>query len=91
MSSNRLPVVAFRASRAGVWAPTPSFFTRPPPSPTAHGHLQRPPKGENMAGWCKVLNVYVFESRKKETIIERKPVNRRMDRRKLFQNCSQGK
>lgn len=66
MSSNRLPVGAFRASWTGVWAPAPSLLTCPPPSPTAHGHLQSPPKAENMVGWSKVLNVYMLEKTKKE-------------------------
>lgn len=38
--ANRLSIVAFRASGAGVRASPPPFLTRPPPSPTAHGHLQ---------------------------------------------------
>lgn len=40
--SNRLPIAAFRACGAGVGTSAPSLLTRPPPSPTAHGHLQRP-------------------------------------------------
>ena len=54
--SNRLSVVAFRSSGAGVRASTPSLFTCPPPSPTAHGHLQSPAKEEKMAGGAKCGN-----------------------------------
>lgn len=49
MRSHRLSVVALRPSGAGVWASPPPLLTRPPPSATAHRHLQREERnGENM-------------------------------------------
>lgn len=49
--SNRLSIVAFRASGAGVRASAPSLLTRPPPSPTAHGHLQNPKVQQRRKIW----------------------------------------
>lgn len=58
VGSNRLSVVAFRTSGTGVRASTPSLLACPPPSPTAHGHLQESGKRGKYGGETgKKLNV----------------------------------